>query len=350
VGPDECETKHIFQDDLNEFYSGAPPPVFYIYVWFFTNLLIYFMYGGGIPLMWALGMLHFICGYLSYKYLFVDFYRKSEGFDEEIPLFSVALMKWAVFFHILMNLFMYTNKRLLTPPEYTTDDHYRPTNLPIGDFFARRFSNLSNKAVLLFFIGISVFYVFWKIIIVSICNIFQLNQERKRARKMEEDEELYGKSSDAKEFQQAIAEDHSNDILREMNVKALRDLYFRSQKEYEMFRTMVNVLSYDQEKLSDEYAIFFKKKLKERVNKVEDTIDIHLNLINGLERFIDKSYLYKLLVLEKNEEKILLKDPKCLRMVDIVQSFNIYDALEYQKVKKIVQRIDRELLDLDNLE
>jgi len=96
---------------------------------------------------------------------------------------------------------------------------------------------------------------------------------------------------------------------------------------------MVNALSYDQEKLSDEYAKFFKMKLKERVGYIEDTIDTHLNLINGLERFIDKSYLYKLLVLEKNEEKIPMKDHKALRMVDVIQSYNLYDALDFQKVK-----------------
>jgi hypothetical protein len=37
---------------------------------------------------------------------------------------------------------------------------------------------------------------------------------------------------------------------------------------------------------------------------IEDTIDIHLNLIQGLERFMDRSYMYKLQVLEANEHLI----------------------------------------------
>lgn len=41
---------------------------------------------------------------------------------------------------------------------------------------------------------------------------------------------------------------------------------------------------------------------------IEDTIDIHLNLIGGLEKFIDRSYIYKLLVLEHNEERIKMKN------------------------------------------
>jgi hypothetical protein len=35
-----------------------------------------------------------------------------------------------------------------------------------------------------------------------------------------------------------------------------------------------------------------------------------LNLIGGLETFMDKTYMYKLAVLEENEEKIPMKDKK----------------------------------------
>ena len=70
-------------------------------------------------------------------------------------------------------------------------------------------------------------------------------------------------------------------------------------------------------------------------------------LIGGLERWMDQTYMYKLAGLEANEEKIQLKDPECLRLVDIVQSYYIYDSIEFEKSKKIMQRIDRELLELD---
>ena len=64
---------------------------------------------------------------------------------------------------------------------------------------------------------------------------------------------------------------------------------------------------------------------------LEDTIDVHLNLIGGLEKFMDKNYLYKLAVLDANEEKIQLKDPGAMRMIDISQSYQIYDSLEFAK-------------------
>jgi len=110
----------------------------------------------------------------------------------------------------------------------------------------------------------------------------------------------------------------SHDIYREFNVEYLRNLYVRSKKEFEMFRTMFNAGSYDQEKMDDDQAKYFKKKLKNRVVDIENTIDIHCNLIGGLERWMDQSYMYKLAALEANEEKISMKDDTCMRLIDLI--------------------------------
>ena len=61
--------------------------------------------------------------------------------------------------------------------------------------------------------------------------------------------ESSGKDRDA--IAELIAEDFSDDIVKELNIRFLRTLYIRCHKEYELFRTMVNAISYDQEKLSD---------------------------------------------------------------------------------------------------
>jgi len=41
---------------------------------------------------------------------------------------------------------------------------------------------------------------------------------------------------------------------------------------------------------------------------LEDTIDVHLNLLGALEKYMDRSYMYKIAVLEANEEKVQAKD------------------------------------------
>lgn len=146
--------------------------VFYPYTWFFTNFAVYLTYGGGMPLMYLLGFIFFLVSYICYKWLFVDFYRKSYGFDEKIPVYSVKLMKYALFAHLAMNLFMFTNKHLLTPSDYDTDMHYRPSMEPTGQFLRKRFDTPSAKIVLYFTLGISVFYVFYKCIVLTCMSIF----------------------------------------------------------------------------------------------------------------------------------------------------------------------------------
>jgi len=79
---DAPETKNLFQDDLDLLYTNSPIAVFYPYSWFFTNFLVFMTYGGSMPIMYILGIIHFILAYLSYKFLFVWHNRIAFGFDE----------------------------------------------------------------------------------------------------------------------------------------------------------------------------------------------------------------------------------------------------------------------------
>lgn len=207
------------------------------------------------PLMYGLGALHFFLAYLSYKFLFIDFYRISYGFDDDIPRYALKLMKYGLLFHLVFNIFMYTNKRILTPAVYDTMIHYRPPGENAGRFFNRRFDILSAKAVLYFFIIIMICYCIYKCIVVPICYIVEVKKERKKAKLEEEAEDELPPEQDEEEaatLKSQIADDFSADFYKELSIKYLRDLYIRSQKEYELFRTMVNAISYDVEKLTDE--------------------------------------------------------------------------------------------------
>lgn len=311
--------------------------MFYPYSWFFTNIAIYYMYSGGMPLMYLFGIIHFIGAYYCYRFLFIFYHRKSWHFDESIPLYTITLFKYVLFVHLLMIMFMYTNKRLLTPHFYDTEVHYRPKKARVDWFFKRRYDTTAPQAVLMVCLSLLVVFCIWKCCCSIICGWFSTRSEQQKAMNME-DVNHFGKDE---EMAMAAADDHSDDIFKEYNMRALRDFYIRSQKEFELFRTMFNAISYDQEKLSDEYAKHFKKKLKFRILNIEDTIDVHLNLIGGLERFMDRSYMYKLAVLDANDEKIPMRDDKSMRMVDLVQSYYIYDSLEFEKPKQMLQSLDR---------
>lgn len=66
-------------------------------------------------------------------------------------------------------------------------------------------------------------------------------------------------------YAERVKDDFSDDFYKELNIMYLRDLYIRSKKEYEYFRTMINAMSYDEEKLSDDYIKYFKKNLRMRI-------------------------------------------------------------------------------------
>ena len=65
---------------------------------------------------------------------------------------------------------------------------------------------------------------------------------------------------------------------------------------------------------------------------------------------MEKSYMYKIEVLMANIDILREANPKILRLCDKMQSYNIMDAEPFHKHKNIVNRIDREMLELDFLE
>ena len=74
-----------------------------------------------------------------------------------------------------------------------------------------------------------------------------------------------------------------------------------------------------------------------------------MNVIGGLEKYIEENYMYKLRVLEANEERIQKKYPRSQRLTDFIQSYNLFDAEVFHKEKQVLDRLDKEILELDFL-
>jgi len=140
-----------------------------------------------------------------------------------------------------MVLFMYTDRRLLTPPNYTEEIHYRPPKEPTGEFFRRRFKDSTNWAVLIYVIIMFALYFIYRCLVVPISICISWNTKTSMD---------YDADTDR--------EDHSDDIYKELRIYWLKNLYVRANKDWEVFRTMLNSISYDQEKLTDDGALIFK--------------------------------------------------------------------------------------------
>lgn len=196
------------------------------------------------PLMYPLGILFNILMFYVPKLLFTRFYRRTPEFDMTLPFHSIKLLKWALFVHMLMNCFFFTDKRLMVPDGYTTEEHFRPKLEAPGKFFERRYDDLHSQSVLYLFVGCIAVYMLYVTCIRPCCNLCKKCGERKRALNLQ-DKEIKSSGRDKDAVAALIAEDFSDDIVKELNIRYLRTLYIRCHKEYELFRTMVNAISYD---------------------------------------------------------------------------------------------------------
>ena len=322
--------------------------IWYLYAWFFSNLWVYYLYSPGMPLTYILAALFFVASYLVYKWLFFSWYQTSFGFNEDVALYSVGLFKWGLFFHLLMAMMIYSNKRVL-PPEGYGPEQYRRRDKSLGELFGGRFASSAGITAAIVFFVVVICYLVWALVIRSILDCLDRAEERRR-RAADEEEEEQGGDAEAEKFRSMMAEDASDDFYREVTIKSLKDHYVRANKEYEQFRTMANALVYEEGRLTEHQAKLLKKALKMRIQAIEDAIDIQLNGIGGLEPYLERSYMVKLRALEANGEKVLEKDPRRQRLTDVAQSYNLYDAEEFHRVRQVLDRLDRELLELDYLD
>jgi hypothetical protein len=113
--------------------------VFYPYAIFFCNTLVYYMFSGGMPILWLFACLNCIISYITYKYIMIVYFRKCYNFDEEIPLYAISLLKYTLLMNCFVVLFMYTNKRFVSRPGYDRDEHHRPRYLGWMPYLSRRF-------------------------------------------------------------------------------------------------------------------------------------------------------------------------------------------------------------------
>jgi hypothetical protein len=70
-------------------------------------------FGGGLPVLYPIGVLNFFVLYWVYKGLLIKAYQKTIAFNQDLPFYTIGYFKIAVFFHVIMSCFMYTNHSLL---------------------------------------------------------------------------------------------------------------------------------------------------------------------------------------------------------------------------------------------
>ena len=148
--------------------------------------------------MYIFGLIFFTTSYLNYKYLFFSWNQTADMFNHDLPIRSIGLIKWGVLFHLLMSLFMVSNKKLLSPVGYSPEDHYAPKQEAASRFFSRRFDNSQTMTVAVTLIVFVAFYLFWRTIVKGILWVLQIKKKRKDI----DEEENVGGDEEAQLFMQ----------------------------------------------------------------------------------------------------------------------------------------------------
>ena len=105
-------TKKLTQYDLNLLYTGAQISSHYVYAQNYTYLFCVMMFSAGLPILYPFACIAFFVLYWVYKFLLLKYYEKTTRFNEELPMYSITWIKFAILIHGILGLLMYTNSDL----------------------------------------------------------------------------------------------------------------------------------------------------------------------------------------------------------------------------------------------
>lgn len=74
-----------------------------------STLFVVLMYSGGMPIMYAIGLVFYIVTYCVNKFLLINYYKKSRTLTRTVPLFSMDFLQYGLFLHYVSGFFMLTN-------------------------------------------------------------------------------------------------------------------------------------------------------------------------------------------------------------------------------------------------
>ena len=103
---DTPNTRQIRQQDLNKIYTGPQIRIGIRSAYTFVFIFVILMYSSTIPLLYPIGMMFFFITYWLEKFFFFHYYQKSTEFDEELPIKSLMLIKYAIILHIVLAIVM----------------------------------------------------------------------------------------------------------------------------------------------------------------------------------------------------------------------------------------------------
>lgn len=79
-------------------------------------------YSSAMPVLYLFGFLYFFTSYYIERFLIFKYYRKSKVFNEQIPINTSYLFRWALVFHCLFSFMLFSNNQIFYSPNVDLED------------------------------------------------------------------------------------------------------------------------------------------------------------------------------------------------------------------------------------
>ena len=118
---DEPNTRQRLQSELEALYRGDEFEAETAYSRMMSTLFVLLLFSAGMPILYLIGFIFFLLTFITNKIVILKSYTKSTTLTRTIPKYGQRILIGAVYCHVVMALFMYTNDSIFITKEDATD-------------------------------------------------------------------------------------------------------------------------------------------------------------------------------------------------------------------------------------
>ena len=119
---DPKKNQVLTQEELNRIYMGEEFNISKNYSMMYLVTLTTMTYSTAMPILYLFGFFYFFTSYYIERFLIFNYYRKSKVFNEQIPINTSYMFRYALFFHCVFSLAIFSNNQLFFTPNVDLED------------------------------------------------------------------------------------------------------------------------------------------------------------------------------------------------------------------------------------
>jgi hypothetical protein len=109
----DVHTGKLIQDDLNALWTGEEIYSHYVYASVYSYLWVVLMYSTGLPVLYVCAFFFFMIFYWAYKWLLLKYYKRTEKFNQRLPIQATTNIPVGLVIHLCFGSLMISNSQML---------------------------------------------------------------------------------------------------------------------------------------------------------------------------------------------------------------------------------------------